>query len=175
VLIPLLARWRVPLGFASAATAFVLARPTWASWRAGAALALTGELLRVWAAGHLEKGREVTRSGPYRYVRHPLYLGSALLGAGFAVASGRVIVGVIAAVYLGITLLAAIRFEETLLDARFQGLYSDYRAGRVTPMTRRFSWARFRSNHEYRAVLGAMLVFAVLAWFARRGGGQVLR
>ena len=82
-----LARYRVRLGFIAAAAALWLAQPTTTSLAAGAAIALAGEGLRIWAAGHLEKGREVTASGPYRLSRHPLYLGSALIGAGFAVAS----------------------------------------------------------------------------------------
>ena len=52
-----------------------LAQPTPRSLLIGGAIAVAGELLRIWAAGHLEKGREVTRSGPYRLTRHPLYLG----------------------------------------------------------------------------------------------------
>ena len=58
-----LARLRVPLGFLSAAVALLLARPVWASWVVGLCLASTGELVRIWAAGHIEKGREITRSG----------------------------------------------------------------------------------------------------------------
>ena len=49
----------------------------------GGAIATAGELLRIWAAGHIEKGREITRSGPYGFVRHPLYLGSTGIGLGF--------------------------------------------------------------------------------------------
>src|SRR5687768_13636173 len=67
-----LARRRVSLGFVAAIIALVLAQPTWASWRLGLLVALAGEAVRVWAAGHLEKSREVTRSGPYRWMRHPL-------------------------------------------------------------------------------------------------------
>ncbi|MCA1586159.1 MAG: isoprenylcysteine carboxylmethyltransferase family protein, partial [Acidobacteria bacterium] len=69
-----LARWRVTAGFLCGALALWLARPTWLSLALGALVALAGEGLRVWAAGHLEKSREVTASGPYRLVRHPLYL-----------------------------------------------------------------------------------------------------
>ena len=71
----LLARWRVFLGFVFAAVVLWLATPTWRSLAIGAAIAVAGELLRLWAAGHLEKSKEVTRSGPYRFTRHPLYLG----------------------------------------------------------------------------------------------------
>jgi protein-S-isoprenylcysteine O-methyltransferase Ste14 len=48
----------------------------------GAAIAVIGESIRAGAAGHLEKSKEVTQSGPYRYTRHPLYLGSSLIGIG---------------------------------------------------------------------------------------------
>src|SRR5690606_11817093 len=58
-MIATLARRRVPLGFVTAMLALVLARPTWTTWMAGLAVAIAGELIRVWAAGHLEKSREV--------------------------------------------------------------------------------------------------------------------
>jgi protein-S-isoprenylcysteine O-methyltransferase Ste14 len=158
-----LARWRVPLGFVAAAVVFVLARPSWRSWSIGLVIALAGAAVRVWAAGHLEKSREITRSGPYRFVRHPLYTGSILLGLGFAVAAHTVIVAVIALVYLGITLTAAIRTEEAFLDDKFAGAYTAYRAGRAEPVARRFSWTRVRANREYRALLGLAAAFVLLA------------
>ena len=77
----------MPLGFVTTIAALVLARPTWATWRAGLLVALVGEAIRVWAAGHLEKGREVTRSGPYRWTRHPLYVGSTILALGVVIAA----------------------------------------------------------------------------------------
>ena len=64
-----IARRRVPLGFAAASVALIFARPTWATWLLGLAVALVGEAFRVWAAGHVEKSREVTQSGPYRWTR----------------------------------------------------------------------------------------------------------
>jgi protein-S-isoprenylcysteine O-methyltransferase Ste14 len=157
-----LARWRVPLGFVAAAVVFVLARPSWRSWAIGLAIALAGAAVRVRAAGHLEKSREITRSGPYRFVRHPLYAGSALLGIGFAVAAHTLLVGIIAVVYLGVTLTAAIRTEEAFLDQKFEGAYSTYRAGRAEPVRRRFTWARVRANREYRALAGLAAAFALL-------------
>jgi protein-S-isoprenylcysteine O-methyltransferase Ste14 len=159
-----LARYRVHLGFLSAAVALALARPTRTSLTAGLAVAAMGELLRIWAAGHIEKGREITRSGPYRFVRHPLYLGSTFIGIGFAVAAWSPTVAVLCALYLGLTLAAAIRTEEATLDARFDGAYSAYREGRSEPVARRFSWARVMANREYRAVAGLAAAFAFLVW-----------
>jgi hypothetical protein len=148
-----LARLRIPLGFLSAAIAFVLARPSWPSWSIGLTIAVCGELLRLWAAGHIEKGREITRSGPYRLTRHPLYLGSSVLGAGFAIASHSIGVAILVLVYLAVTLTAAVRTEEAGLDAKFDGAYSDYRSGRSAPASasRRFSWDRVSANREHRA------------------------
>jgi protein-S-isoprenylcysteine O-methyltransferase Ste14 len=150
-----IARYRVPLGFASALAAYWAARPTPASCLAGGAVALIGEGLRLWASGHLEKEREVTRSGPYRFVRHPLYLGSAIMGAGFAVAALTWTTAAIVAAYLSVTLPAAIRTEEAGLDERFGGEYAAYRSGLATPIARRFSFDRaFVANREARSVLG---------------------
>jgi protein-S-isoprenylcysteine O-methyltransferase Ste14 len=158
-----LARLRVPLGFAVAVLALVFARPSWSSWFLGAPIALAGELLRCWAAGHIDKSREITRSGPYRWTRHPLYLGSTLIGAGFVVAANSALVAVVTSAYLVLTLIAAIRLEEAHLDEKFAGAYSDYRAGRAAPVARPFRWARVRANREYKAILGLGLGFAYLA------------
>ena len=158
-----LARRRVPLGFVAAAVTLVFAQPTWATWRAGLLIAFAGECLRLWATGHLEKGREVTRSGPYRFLRHPLYAGSIVIAIGVAVASRSIAVAAVAAVYMGLTISAAIRFEETQLRQAFGSTYDDYRASRADPMMRRFSFARALRNREYRALGGLILGFALLA------------
>jgi len=158
----LLVRRRVPIGFACAIVAYGFATPSAGSILAGLIVALPGEALRVWAAGHLDKGREITRSGPYRFLRHPLYLGSAVLGAGFIVAASSWIVALIVGGYLAAALLAAVRAEESALDARFAGAYSDYRAGRAAPVARAFNAARVIANREHRAVLGFIAGFALL-------------
>jgi protein-S-isoprenylcysteine O-methyltransferase Ste14 len=162
-----IARLRVTTGFIFGVLAIWLAEPTRASLIAGAAVAFAGEAIRVWAAGHLEKGREVTTSGPYRFTRHPLYLGSTLIGVGLGVASASPVVAAIVIAYLAITLTAAVRTEEAHLTDKFGAAYPAYRAGRAGGVPRRFSPARAVRNREYRAVLGLLLVLAVFAWKAR--------
>jgi protein-S-isoprenylcysteine O-methyltransferase Ste14 len=132
------------------------------SLAAGAAIACAGEAVRVWAAGHLEKAREVTRSGPYRLVRHPLYVGSSLMGAGFVVAARDLVVAVIVAAYLGLMLTAAIRSEERFLRQRFGDEYERYAAGQAVDVDRRFSVERAWRNREYRAVAGLVAVLGLL-------------
>ena len=111
-ILPFLARRRVLIGFIAGLAAIWWSRPTRQTLLIGAIIAVLGEAIRIWAAGHLEKGREVTSSGPYRFTRHPLYLGSTIIGAGLAIASASVIVAVLVALYLAVTLSAAIATEE---------------------------------------------------------------
>lgn len=160
------ARYRVRLGFVAAPVALWLATPTPASVFTGSVVAVSGEALRVWAAGHLEKGREVTVTGPYRLMRHPLYVGSTLMGVGFAVAAASVAVAIIVALYLGVTITSAVRSEEAHLTRKFGGEYSAYRSGRAPEAPRRFSWRRVAANREYRALVGLAGALALLAWKA---------
>jgi protein-S-isoprenylcysteine O-methyltransferase Ste14 len=159
----LLARWRVPLGYVLGLLAFLLATPTPQSLLIGAAVGAVGELIRIWAAGHLEKGREVTRSGPYAFTRHPLYLGSAVMGAGFAIAARSVAIAVLIGAYLVITITAAIRSEEAHLTDKFGSAYPDYRDGRVSAAPGQFRLERALRNREYRALVGFAAVIALLA------------
>jgi protein-S-isoprenylcysteine O-methyltransferase Ste14 len=158
-----LARRRVPLGFITGGAVLLLARPTWTSLAIGFAIAAAGEGIRVWAAGHLEKGREVTRSGPYRWMRHPLYVGSGILTIGVVIASRHLAVALLAAVYFGATIPAAIHTEERFLRRTFGETYDRYSRSESDPMVRRFSFDRARRNREYRAVLGLIGGFALLA------------
>jgi protein-S-isoprenylcysteine O-methyltransferase Ste14 len=140
-----LARWRVALGFLSAIFAYWFARSTWRSIAIGLSVAAVGELLRIWAAGHLDKAREITRSGPYRYVSHPLYFGSCVMGMGFPIATAAVVPAVIVAVYLALTIPSAMITEEAAI-------------GNLQPgQPRSFSVDRVMKNREYRAVAGFLL------------------
>jgi len=158
-----LARLRVPFGFLAGVLVLWLARPAWGALAIGTLVAVAGESVRVWAAGHLEKSREVTCSGPYRWSRHPLYVGSALMGVGLAIAGNSAVAAAVIGFYLMITMAAAIRTEEAFLRSRFGPEYDDYCRGTGRTPGRAFSLARAWRNREYRAVLGAAAVFAILA------------
>ncbi len=159
----LLARWRVTLGFAFGVAVLWLAEPTWRSILIGGMIAACGEAIRVWAAGHLEKSREVTRSGPYRWTRHPLYIGSSVIAVGVAIASLSIIVAAIIALYVGTTIPAAMLAEERHLREKFGGQYDSYANDLAPPMGRRFSFVRARQNREHHAIAGVIVGFALLA------------
>jgi protein-S-isoprenylcysteine O-methyltransferase Ste14 len=166
----LFARFRVFLGFVCGVAVFVLARPTKQTILIGLPIAFAGEAIRIWAAGHLNKSREVTCSGPYRFVAHPLYLGSSLIGVGLALGSGSIAVVVIVAAYLLATLTAAIRSEEAFLREKFGAAYEEYKRQRVVDRTRRFSWQQVMANREYRAVAGVVIALMLLIFKATYNG-----
>jgi len=162
-MIETLARRRVALGFVTGAITLIVARPSWPAWRAGLAIALIGEAMRIWAAGHLEKSREVTQSGPYRWTSHPLYLGSSIIALGAVVAARSVLVAVFVILYMAITIGSAISTEERFLRGKFGAAYDDYKRAGATPVERGFSLERALRNREHRAVAGLVLGFGILA------------
>ena len=161
--IDLLARRRVALGFVAGIAALALAHPTYRSLAIGGVIAAIGELIRIWAAGHLEKSREVTTSGPYRFTRHPLYVGSTIMAVGFVIAANSLAVAILALVYFAVAYTAAIRREEAFLTAAFGDAYPDYKAGRIGGVSRAFSVERAMRNREYRAAAGLVIALAILA------------
>src|SRR5437867_1234471 len=156
------------------ALVLVLAHPTSASVAAGMTVAAFGEVIRLWAAGHLQKSREITISGPYRWTAHPLYVGSAIMGIGLAMACASWVVTVLITAYLVTTLTAAISSEEAYLRRVFGEQYDLYRDGvaakRASGSRRRFSLAQAMANREYRAVVGLLLATLLLLLKARYTG-----
>src|ERR1044072_4025438 len=120
-------RWRVPLGFLCAAVFLILAKPTRTALLAGACVSLLGLAIRAWAAGHIRKNAELATSGPYAFTRNPLYFGSFLLGLGFTIASGQLVLGLLfAALFLGIY-LPVMRVEATTMAQLFGKEFETYR------------------------------------------------
>lgn len=163
-------RIRVPLSFAVAIAYLWLAQPTRSSLLAGSLLLLPGLLLRGLASGHVQKNRQLTTSGPYAYTRNPLYLGSMILAAGFAVAArSEWIVAMLLMMFIAIY-VPVIAGEERYLRQEFPE-YDDYARHvprfltRFTPYGNQpgaFSSERYWKHREHRAVLGCLAVLAVL-------------
>ena len=105
----------------------------------------------------------MTSSGPYRWTGHPLYVGSSVLALGVVIAARSVPVALLAALYMGTTITAAIRTEEAFLRRTFGDAYNRYQQSGGLLTTRRFSLDRAMRNREYRAVIGLIIGFALLA------------
>jgi protein-S-isoprenylcysteine O-methyltransferase Ste14 len=169
----LVARMRVPSGFLLVAAFAYLAAPDAKSLIAGLPVSILGLILRGWAAGHLAKNECLATSGPYAYVRNPLYIGTLLVAAGLVIAAKRwLLAGLFAAVFL-LVYLPVIELEEQHLSALFPE-FAGY-ATRVPmlcpclkagPGSERFRWRLYMRNQEYQALAGFLAGAAFLLWKA---------
>ncbi len=157
----LVARLRVPIGFGLVLAFAWLSEPNTRSLALGLPVSLLGLLLRAWATGHLEKNIRLAESGPYAYVRNPLYLGTLLVAAGLVIASRRwLLAALFAAVFL-LIYLPVIELEEQHLANLFPNFaaYSK-RVPSLWPTLHRekyhanFRWSLYVRNREYQALLG---------------------
>jgi len=167
-------RIRVPLGFLFALFYFWLARPTWRSMAVGAIAVAPGLLIRASASGHVRKNESLAASGPYAYTRNPLYLGSLLIGLGFAAAARSWWVGAALIMMFFAIYLPVIRGEEEFLRRTFPE-FDEY-ARQVPRMFPRliphsgnekepaagFSWDLYLKHREYNALLGTLAMTAAL-------------
>jgi hypothetical protein len=181
-------RWRVRIGYPVAVLYWLLAMPT-PHWIAiGAAVAAVGLLVRAAASGELRKNQELATSGIYARTRNPLYLGSAILAAGFIIAGHSLWAGLLVAVYFSVFYYAVMRNEEDDLRAKFGASFQQYSAS--VPLffpsifkaekppsdgvpQRTFSWQQFRRNREYKAMIGtvgALVVVWLRMWLRGRYG-----
>src|SRR5258706_13851382 len=112
---------RVPvaLGILFALLYFWLARPSWRSVMLGTFVVAPGLIIRALASGHVRKNEALATSGPYAYTRNPLYLGSLLMGVGFAVAARSWWVGIALVLMFIAIYLPVIRDEEAFLRRTF--------------------------------------------------------
>jgi protein-S-isoprenylcysteine O-methyltransferase Ste14 len=157
----------------------VLAHPSPAGWCAGTFLAATGVALRLWAAGHLVKNHRLTEGGPYAHVRHPLYLGSLLIGLGLGIAAGgvavRVVVPSMALLFFAYYLPYKERIESARLERRYGARFLTYRERvpalvpdprrrlRAAGPSERWRLERVRHNREFGTVAAVGLGLSFLA------------
>ena len=168
-------RIRVPLSFVFAIAYVWVAAPTALSLAVGMPITAVGLALRAAAAGHVRKDRELTTSGPYAYTRNPLYLGSFILGVGFTIASGQLLLAIpFAALFLGIY-FPVMRVEARHLAESFGEDFDLYARAvplflpRLTPykdektLGAKFDASLYLRYREYRAALGLLIAWCVLA------------
>ncbi|MGO9240757.1 MAG: methyltransferase family protein [Bryobacteraceae bacterium] len=165
----LVQRLRVPIGIVVVAGFGWFARPTALSLLAGLPFAAAGLALRAWAAGHLRKNQALTTSGPYAWVRNPLYLGTLIAVAGCLVAAARPVLALATLAAFLLIYTPVVEQEEQHLRA----LFPDYEAyaRRVSqfiprpprePLAQRFSFEIYQRNKEYKALLGFLWAYAFL-------------
>lgn len=166
-------RWRVRLGYPLAILVLALARPTPASILWAVPVGVLGLLIRGAAAGHLHKQEVLTTSGPYAYSRNPLYFGSAILTVAAAIATHSWIAAAILFGYFALFYSVVMRREEGELRAGHGEAFEKYArtvplffprltTAQSTSAAGAFSFAQYKKNREYRALIGFLLLLVVL-------------
>ena len=165
---------RVPLGFVIAVAVIYFAEPTAVSIVTGLPVALVGAIFRALAAGVIKKDSILATSGVYALTRNPLYFGSSLLAAGFAIMSASEIAAVLLLVPFGLIYPTVILREEAHLARLFPEQFRAYKSEvpRFFPRVKfrpgaSFSLSQYVSNREYNTALGfaaAVVVFVAKLW-----------
>ena len=164
-------RYRVAVNWLFGLVYFLFARPTYKSLLLAAIIVGCGEGLRVWASGYISKSTRLATREPYAFTRHPLYLGSFIIGLGFCL-GGRSwwLTGVFLLLFpliYGTTMKA----EERKLRELFPDDYPSY--SRQVPLffsLKRgikwgggsFQWKLFLKNQEHKTLAGVGAVFVLL-------------
>lgn len=164
-------RLRVAFGFVLLIAFTWLARPSALSMAVGVPISLAGLVLRGWAAGHLAKDRDLATSGPYAYLRNPLYAGTLITALGIVIASRDVWLAIVFAAVFFLVYLPAVELEEQHLREIFPSYqrYANsvprfFSISKRDASPARFSWALYRRNEEYKAALGFLLAIVWLLW-----------
>jgi protein-S-isoprenylcysteine O-methyltransferase Ste14 len=131
-------RTALPLPFAAAILGLRIgeASPSRGLMAAGILVTLSGELLRLWGVyqiGAISRTRTdrlgpLVVSGPFAFVRNPLYVGNIALWIGFALTARLVWLVPVILVLLGAEYHAIVRWEEGLLESRLGDAYRAYAA-----------------------------------------------
>ena len=169
----LLQRLRVPLGFIVFILFLVLSRPTWLTLLIGLPISVIGLFIRGWASGHLQKNAELTTTGPYAHTRNPLYFGSFLMTAGAAIGGGQLTLAVGLVLLFLLIYYPVMRAEAKLMQQLFAAKYESW--SKAVPLflpslmafrlddQRRFAIELYLKHREYRAAIGTLILYAVLA------------
>ncbi len=169
---------RVPVGFGYAFLYLCFSQPRIHSLLAGIVLATLGETLRIWASGHIVKGKELAISGPYQWTRNPLYLGSFLIGLGFSLTSTSAWLMLLFLILFCTIYIPVMWEEEKELTQAFCDRYRIYSSqvplffpfpghrkhgtdslDSDTPHS--FQWQRVFLNREHKALTGVLIIMAL--------------
>ena len=158
------------------------ANPTWISGVVSIPFIIIGELLRIWAVGYaggttrataLGAGRDLVTTGPYSYVRNPLYLGNLLLSIGVTLFTNRHWLIPILIIGYFIQYIPIIAVEEIYLLESCGQVYEEYQADvsrflpnfrpYTNPSFHDFSWSRaFKSERRTLTAIICVIGFILV-------------
>ncbi len=185
-----LMKWRVPVTF----TVFLLLI-AWNLYRgvipgspfspgnplgiAGTVLLLAGLLLRSWSAGVVHKNLQLATTGPYALTRHPLYIGSTMMGLGAFLIVGYWPNYAVLALFFAAVYLPKILTEDRHVRGLFPEQWEAYARRTALFFPRRmpglggvkWSPSQWLHNREYFTFGAGFGVLALFQWLHNFAGG----
>jgi protein-S-isoprenylcysteine O-methyltransferase Ste14 len=164
---------RVPAGTVLGILFLCLMHPSVPSLWIGGAIAVAGAFLRLWAAGHIEKGKVLTQGGPYAFTRNPLYFGSFIMALGIIIAGQSYWLLLALGAFFAIFYYPVMKAEEQELFNGYRDEFLEYtkRVPMFFPGFRKagvasstFSWSRAVRNREHRTMTGLVLALVLLVF-----------
>jgi len=164
-------RTRVPVGTVLGILFLVWMHPSARSLYIGSGIACAGGLLRLWAAGHIEKGKMLAQGGPYAFTRNPLYLGSFLMALGIIIAGQAYWLLAPFGLFFALFYYPVMQAEEKELlqsygekfieySKRVPMFFPSFRKARLSSST--FLWSRVLGNREHHTIAGLILAVTIL-------------
>lgn len=99
-------------------------------WSLGVPIFSLGVFIRIWGIQHLwyriKKNKILTTTGPYQFVRNPLYIGNTLICVGAVLLSHHLWLGPITLVYCFILYTGVIACEESHLKEKYGQPYMEF-------------------------------------------------
>ena len=171
---------RLPLGFVLGIAYLIWARPNPLTLAIGGAIARVGVLVRGWASGHISKNKRLAVTGPYAHTRNPLYFGSFLIGAGFAIAAHPALLLVVIA-FWALVYAPTMEREKANIRERFPDAYDTWSSNVPAVLPRVTPWRGGESDDggfdsglcmkhgEWKAGITYLLVMAWLVYRVTQG------
>ena len=136
-------------------------------WPVGIFLLVLGVAIRLWAQQHLRyrlAHKSLTMTGPYQFVRNPIYLGNLFLCLGATVLSELLWFVPITLFYCFGIYSLVVRYEETHLSSKYGEPYDRYLAEvpRWFPKLRRVKNLGITNEYLKQAIIHEMHCFLLL-------------
>jgi protein-S-isoprenylcysteine O-methyltransferase Ste14 len=141
---------RIPV-FVGGILLILFAKPNPPGMVVGMILIVAGESIRIWAAGHLQKNETLTVSGPYAYVKNPLYIGTILIATGFCIFADSIyLLGVLTFVFCFHYIPYKRKVEGDRLRKIFGNGFEDYDRRVPDYIPRRVPYSREGGSWKFR-------------------------
>ena len=137
---------RQVVGLLLVAVCAQFARPDSGTVAIGLAIAVLGQLFRIYAAGFIHKNKQLASTGPYALVRHPLYLGNFLILFGFTLAAANLYVTIGVILFFLIWYPAAIAYEDSKLENIFEDEWRAWSKNIRAIIPGRFRWSDLKAE-----------------------------